>query len=428
MNQDFNNQNNNMQNNQPVFGNPIENNSNQSTQNNQPVFGNPVENNTNPPTQNNNNNNNINMQPKKNNLPIIIGAIAVIAIIVGCIFIFGGEKSQTKTNTNTNSNEEIKEKPLKPIKYYNSKSIKTTDKIAFNLEYSYSSKKGIFFGIQGKGVANNLNGDSSFFENDVIAITRYLLNDEVSIYYNEESYLFEIERGEYSKDSAGEYFDEEPIVHKENNYFITKNIIDSYTLYYLYEEDYNEIYQDGINEKVWYTVLISYFDTVEEAKSKMKKIDSNIDICTYDKSVGYDNCLSSNGSKIDIENYKHLNDVLIDSLMDYDLYIDNYNDITELKYNEVYIEKKLDLEGAVEDSITRFEIEFDSDPIDNEDVVFTSTLNGKEVKFEKPYSAYYANIKNGSNYIEIYINLSSGAEVSEENVIKALEKTFSKSK
>ena len=410
MNQDFNNfnnQNNNMNYNQPAFGAPV-NNFNQQAPN---TFGQPQ--------------NNMGAQvPKKNNLPLIIGiAVAVVAVIVVCILAFGGDSKSAKKKE-----EEKAKANLKEITYFNSSSKNETDKLILSLEQSSETGKGLLFAIDKKGIAKNLRGDSYSLENDELYISKYSKHDGFSIAFNEENFIFELESEYYVKDENGETLDSQPIVYKENNYIVTENNIDSYTLYYLYDESYYNSYSDDEKRGSWSVVHISFPDTLDEAKERIKEIENNMDICIYNKEDGYDNCLTADGKKINYKKYKHIKDVLVDTLIDYDLYVDSYENITQLKSGEIYVEKYIQLEGVDNDYNTEFEIEFGSYDVEESKVVATSKLNGKEVKFTKPYSLHYANIKTKNGNIEILVNLPYGAEESNENAIKVLEETFKKTK
>ncbi len=410
MNQDFNNfnnQNNNMNYNQPAFGAPV-NNFNQQAPN---TFGQPQ--------------NNMGAQPpKKNNLPLIIGiAVAVVAVIVVCVLALGGDSKSEKKKE-----EEKAKANLKEITYFNSSSKNETDKLILSLEQSSESGKGLLFAIDKKGIAKNLKGDSYSLENDALYISKYSKHDEFSIAFNDSNFIFELESEYYVKDENGETLDSQPIVYKENNYIVTENNIDSYTLYYLYDESYYNSYSDDEKRGTWSLIHISFPETLDAAKARIKEIENNMDICIYNKKDGYDNCVTADGKKINYKKYKHINDVLVDTLIDYDLYVDSYENITQLKSGEIYVEKYIELEGVDNDYNTEFEIEFDSYDVDAEKVVATSKLNGNDVKFRKPYSLHYANIKTKHGYIEMLVNLPYGAEESNENAIKVLEETFKKTK
>lgn len=409
MNQDFNNpnfnnQNNNMNYNQPSFGTPVNN------------FQQPVPNN-----MNNNLNQMPNQQPKKNNLPLIIGiAVAVVAVIVVCVLAFGGDSKSEKKKEEEKAN-------LKEITYFNPSTKNETDKLLLSLEESSESGKGILFAIDKKGISKNLKGDYSSLENDVIRVSKYSKHDEFSVYYNETNFIFELESESYILEENEEILGYDLIVYKENNFIVTENNIDSYTLYYLYDETYYRDYEDE-KTGTWSVIHISFPETLEDAKARIKEIENNMDICVYNKKDGYDNCTTATGKKIDYKKYKHINDVLVDSLIDYDLYVDSYENITQVKSGEVFVEKFIQLDGVSNNYNTEFEIEFDSYDVDPEKVVATSKLNGNDVKFRKPYSLHYANIKTKYGYIEMLVNLPYGAEESNENAIKVLEETFKKTK
>lgn len=411
-NQNYNNQNNNMMpNNQPVFGTPVQNNFNQPMPNN---FGQPQ------------NNMVMNEPPKKNNLPIIIGiaVAAVVIIVVACVFIFGGNSEDKKKK----EEEKKTQANIKEITYFNASSKKETDKLLLSLEGYSPNSKGLLFGINKKGVSKIFKGDSYSLSNDVISISQYDFDNEFSIYYNDTNFIFELESEYYVKDENGETLDDQPIVYRENNYIVTENNIDKYTLYYLYDEMYYNSYNDDEKSGSWSVIHISFPETIDAAKARIKEIEENIDICIYDQKEGYDSCTTATGKKMDYKKYKHIRDVLVDTLIDYDLYVDSYENITDVDSGEVIVEKYIALDGVSSDYNTEFEIEFDYGDIDPEKVVATSKLNGNDVKFRKPYSLHYANIKTKHGHIEMLVDLPYGAEESNENAIYVLEETFKKNK
>jgi len=131
MTQDFNNQNNNLiSNNQTALNQQPTNNINRQMSFNHPAQPNNV----------------IPNSPKKNNLGLLAGiVILVVAVIVGCILIFGGE-SKSKTQ----SEEEKQKENIKPITYLNPSTVNVTDKLAITLEQSSENGKGVLFGISDK--------------------------------------------------------------------------------------------------------------------------------------------------------------------------------------------------------------------------------------------------------------------------------------
>lgn len=384
------------------------NNLNQNTndvQTNQPVYENQTYTTLEQPIQQNNIG-----SPKKFNFGLIagIGAVA-IAAVVGSVLIFGGG-DKTNDSSNGKNNEKVKD-----IVYFNKESINVTDKVGFTIDLN---NKSVFFGIEGKGIANNLKGDSYYLNNDLLTLSSYYSKDELSIQLNKEYFNLELETVKYEKNETGEYVDNNQIVYKEGNYFVVTNNINSYTLYYLFEENYYG---------QWGTLLISFPDTLDSAKQIITKIKSNVNICIYDKNASSDNCLTDDGKSINYKEYKHINDVLIDSLKEYNLYLDSYEDIYKVDNGDIKIVKEINYEGLDIDDETRFEIDFNN-TLNPDEVVTTSELNGQKVQYRKPYSLYYAYLEKDSKYTEIYIDLPYGVDETDENAKNVMIETFSKTK
>ena len=215
--------------------------------------------------------------PKKTNFILIaIAIVAVISIVTGSILMFSGDsKSSDKNSGNDKQN-------IKQITYFNSEN-KSNDSIGFNLEQSINTKKGVFVGIKGEGISSNLKFDITMLQNDVLDFNQYSKGDLLSITYDDEYYNFDLEGDSYLKDNEGEFLDNDSIVYKDGNYFVTETSIDKYLLYYLYEEVYYDGFRDGKTHGYWYAFSISFFDTIDEAKDKIDKIREVVDICIYDK-------------------------------------------------------------------------------------------------------------------------------------------------
>jgi len=405
MTQDFNNQNNNLiSNNQTALNQQPTNNINRQMSFNHPAQPNNV----------------IPNSPKKNNLGLLAGiVILVVAVIVGCILIFGGE-SKSKTQ----SEEEKQKENIKPITYLNPSTVNVTDKLAITLEQSSENGKGVLFGISDKGAAENLKIGDHYLGNNIFMVSTYDKNDEFSVKYNDINFAFELESQYYVKNENTETLDGDQIVYKENNYIVTSNNINSYTLYYLFDEKYYNSYDDNKKTGTWSIINISFPATLEKAKERIKEIENNMDVCIYNKKDGYNSCLQNQKDK----NYKHLSDVLVDTLMDYNLYVDSYENIKYIDNAEITFQKYVTFDGIDEDDYTEFEMNFYTNDLNETEVTQKTTLNGKEVKITKYHSLYYANFPQESGYLKMLIDLPYGVEENDENVIKSITETFSKTK
>lgn len=359
--------------------------------------------------------------PKKTNFILIaIAVVAVISIVTGSILMFSGDsKSSDKNSGNDKQN-------IKEITYFNEN--KSNDSIGFNLEQSINTKKGVFVGIKGEGISSNLEFDITMLQNDVLDFNQYSKGDLLSITYDDEYYNFDLEGDSYLKDNEGEFLDNDSIVYKDGNYFVTETSIDKYLLYYLYEEVYYDGFRDGKTHGYWYAFSISFFDTIDEAKDKIDKIREVVDICIYDKEEGLDNCITEDGKSIDYKEYKYVKDVLVDFLIDYNLYVDSYENITQTKYGEINIEKYINLEGTDEDDLTKFEISFETGTLESKEGDVKDTLNGKEIIIRESNGSSNVYINQGNSYIKIRINLPYNVENSVEIIKEVLNDAFSKTK
>jgi len=364
--------------------------------------------------------------PKKRNIGIIVVVvIAVIAIGIGCFFIFGG-KSKSESNNNDNNNEN---KDFKSIVYLNEEN-NSKDSLFFELQSSSNNGKGVFFGITGKGVANNLKFDSYSLFNSMMEINDYDPEDKVSFYYNEEYFNFELESAHYMKDSTGEYFDENSIVYKDKNFFVIETNIDNYLIYYLYDDDkyYFADDDDEVTHREWKALDIFFCDSIDEAKENISNIRDNIDICVYDKNDSFNNCITEDGQKINYKEYRYIKDLIIDSLKNYNLYLNSYEDIVLMGHDGLQIETYVEFEDIDEDDLIEFELSLRDYQYDEEDYKQSIMLNGSKLPVSVGDYLCMVALTQQNGYINVYVNLPYDVERNIENIQKAFQESFSKTK
>lgn len=398
-------------------------------------------------------------KPKKSDYIIIsIIAIVIIGLITAiCIFAIRDyseskanekENSIEKENTDTDKQPEEppkeEEKPVekkepiveeeedqtntpqKQITYYNASTLTVTDKLAFTLESPTSHGNGVLIGLSGKNIAQNLKGDSLYLKNEFISISTYNRN-ELSLTYNQEPIKFQLSKEKYKKDNSGEYLNDQLILYKDKNFIIVKgnrlenNEISPYNLYYYYGID-------NTDPNIWELVYLVTGNTTDDLKRIINAMRQDITLCVYDKKTGPSNCITESNEKIDYNTYKNFNDVLIDSLIDYNLYIDNYESITSFSSGRLEMEKYINLDGAIGNDKVEYHITFSNCSTTTEELELITTLNGSDFKLAKPYYSYTGYLTTTSGCSKILIVLPSGVDINTNNAMKVVRITFSKTK
>lgn len=337
------------------------------------------------------------------------------------------EDKEEDSKTIIEEEEDQSNKPLKTITYHNPASINVTDKIAFIFKNYSGHGKDFLIGFSGKDIAKNLKGDSLYLKNEHIVIKDYIRNSKIEITYKQAPLKFQLYSEGYKKDKTGEYLSEQLILYRDKNFIIVKgNKIENqnhspYNLYYY-------LGVDSYNSNQWNLILLSNGNSIEDLKTAINAMRRDFVFCTYDKSKDPTNCITESNQKINYNSFKSFDDVLIDSLIDYNLYIDNYEYIARFGSGTLEVEKYIPLPGAIGNDKVRYHITFPAcDPI-TEKVKLITTLNGSNFKLTKPYNSYtgYLNTTNGCP--KILIVLPSGVDVNTGNAMKVVRITFSKTK
>ena len=241
--------------------------------------------------------------------------------------------------------EDQTNEPQKTITYYNSSALSVTDKLAFTLDTSTPQGNGILIGFSGKNIAQNLKGDSLYLKNEFISIKTYR-KTELELTYNQIPLKFYLKKETYKKDNSGEYLSDQLTIHKDKNFIIVKrnkienNENEPYNLYYYYGIDNSE-------PNLWDLVHIRTGSSIEDIKRTINAMRQDFTICSYELKTGPSNCITESNKKINYNAYKNFNDVLIDSLIDYNLYIDNYEYITSFSSGRLELEKYIYLDGSI---------------------------------------------------------------------------------
>ena len=151
-------------------------------------------------------------------------------------------------------------------------------------------------------------------------------------------------------------------------------------------------------------------------------------ICSYDLKTGPSNCVTESNQKINYNEYKNFYDVIIDSLIDYNLYIDNYENITSFSSGTLVLEQYIYLEGSIGNDKVKYHVSFPTCSANNEDVKVKTTLNGSDFKLTKPHNSYTGYLTTTNGCPKILIVLPSGVDVNNDNAMKVVRITFSKDK
>ncbi len=336
------------------------------------------------------------------------------------------EKPVEKPEPIIEEEEDQTNKPQKTITYYNASSLAVTDKLAFTLESSTSQGKGVLIGFSGKNIAQNLKGDSLYLKNEFISISTYN-RSELSLTYNQAPLKFQLSKETYKKDNSGEHLNDQLILHKDKNFIIVKgnkienNEHNPYSLYYYYGID-------NTYPNTWDLVHIATGNTIDDLKRIINGMRQDFTFCSYDKKTGPSNCITESNKKINYNDYKNFNDVLIDSLIDYNLYIDNYEYITSFSSGRLELEKYIYLDGSIGNDKVKYHITFPNRSVEDEEVRLITTLNGSDFKLTKPYNSYTGYLTTANGCTKILIALPSGVDVNTNNAMKVVRITFSKTK
>lgn len=394
--------------------------------------------------------------PKKKDIAIVmIIAFLVLGLVLAIIF---STLSDTEKDSNKEENKEVKEeidnkeeipeendeekeeeiedekeddpitdddknKTPKTITYYNNQSIKVTDKIAFTLDKGTTTGNAVLIGMKESNISSNFKLDSIYLKNEYLEVKDYNLSRKLEFNYKKAPIRFELNTETYRKDSTGEYLGNQLILHKDKNFIIIKgnkqpvNNDEPFSLYYRYGQSNNN----------WDLLFLGTGLQLTEMKSRIQGIRTDFDICTYDKTKGPSTCMTESNQKMNYNEYKNFYDVVIDTLIEYGLYVDNYKNITEMNVGTIYIEKYIYLEGANGNDKARFLISYHPSTKEIPKVILKTKLNGYELKLTKPYNSHDGYLETPNGCLKILTVIPSGAPKTEDNAIKLIYDTFSKS-
>ena len=335
--------------------------------------------------------------PNKSNkkIGLIIGiVIAIIAAIIAAAFIInsnsgksggiiGANKAKKQTYLNDNKN--------------------ISDKISFIINHTNNNKNNVFLGFSLTGVAKSLTADVTSLNNDTTRLES--AESKIAFYYNNTYYALDTEVANYeTKDNkTSEYINDLSVVYKDNNYYVTNSNIGKYILYYKYDETPWNGFRDNENHATWYLLSLGFYDSVEDAKEIINEYSNNLYICTYtdDESI----------SKCNYKNYRYVDDLIMDMLNRYDLYVDSYNQVALSRGNVTVVNND-----------NEFTISFQSGSYNNFDGYTNFKLNDSDF-----YLKDRAIIHNGNNVkIGIYASLPFNIENTDENIISEFKNTFKK--
>lgn len=253
-----------------------------------------------------------------------------------------------------------------------------------------------------KDISKPLTGDIISLNNEMTRLET--ANMKIQFSYNHNSYSIDTDVVVYQtkNNKTTEYIDDKNIIYKNNNYYIIPSNIDSYILYYKYDERpwYGN---NDETEATWYVLNFGLYKTLEAAKEKINEYSNILYICPYSDSETI--------SKCNYKEYRYANDLIIDVLNNNDLYIDSYDQIS-LDHGDIKVEK----------NNNTFTIRFESGLYHNFEEYTNFKLNDSDF-----YLKDRSIIHNGKNIkIDIYVGLNYKIEETEKNIISEFKKTFSK--
>ena len=329
---------------------------------------------------------------KKNGL--IIGIVIAIVAIIVAVFIINLNSGKSGGIIGTNNAKE---------QTYLNDNKNITDKISFIINHTNNNKNNVFLGFSMTGIAKSLTADVTSLNNDTTRLES--AGSKITFYYNNTYYGLdtEVESYDTKNNKTSEYIDDQNVVYKDNNYYVTNSSIGKYILYYKYDESLWNGFRDNETHATWYLLSLGFYDSVEDAKTKINEYSNNLYICTYtdDESI----------SKCNYKSYRYVDDLIMDMLNRYDLYVDSYNQVV-LSHGDV----------TVVNNDNEFTISFQSGSYNNFDGYTNFKLNDSDF-----YLKDRAIIHNANNVkIGIYTSLSYNVENTDENIISEFKNTFKK--
>lgn len=368
------------------------------------------------PVQSQTVNNYVEQQPTSNDIKppflkigLIVGGI-VLAIIALVIVLTGKDnKSENKTNSIL-QNGKLKEQ------VFLNQNQKTENKLSIIINRDdEDDDANVFIGVNLKGISKDLEYSMIGIRNDAARFTSSL-----EFNYDDGFYDFGTESENYStkNNKTMEYIDGNEVLFKSNGYYIANTNIDKVTLYYKYDSFKRDDF-DGEKSEYWYLFRFGFYDDIETAKEKLAKIEKELKICTYTNEEGIDNCKDYNGQIIDYKEYRHLGDMVINLLKEYDLYAPSYKDVRLSRDGVIVYSKPEDSNGEFVFTINAKQQEF----VNKEDYK-NFKLDGKDFYISDNRIMYESN----DYLVGIYVSVPYGVENTEENIIKEFTRVFSKYK
>lgn len=352
--------------------------------------------------------------PKKIKFGLIIG-LFVTAIAICAILLLSGKPKQ-----DTNDKQGLEEKGQEKTQIYLNENCKTKDKVSYIIKETYSDDTPyVFIGIKEDGIASDLTPDTSTFNNDVAKYSN-ANTTEFSLYIGNEYLHFDSEKESYNtkENQTQEFINDQLVLFKSDGYYITTSNIDKYILYYKLKESMYDGLIKGELHGTWDVLLIGFYDTQEEAKNRIESLQNFVDICTYQEDEGIENCKNFDNKIINYKEYRNLNDMLLEMLKQYGLYVESYEKIYT-SHGEIRIFS----DSTTSKISNEFKLDFKSGTINTEGYK-EFELNGNKfyIKDEDIISE-----KNGV-ILDFYVDLPYDVEETEENIINEFKSAFSKYK
>ena len=333
---------------------------------------------------------------KSKGLAIGIGVAVLVIIAITIVVIISSNNQNVEKESNSSKDSTVEPSKNKKINYFNDND-KITDKISFLHTHDINDKNNVFLGISEKNISSPLKAGSQL-RNDTITLTK--LTPDISFTYGGQIYNFDFEYKLYyiKNDHTAEYIEDEEVLYKDNNYYIT----DKNYVYYKYEETGWDSHDYGEKTSYsWRFINMGHYSDIEKAKEAVSNYQKNFYICTYTDSETI--------SKCNYKEYRLANDMIIDLLRKYNIYVDSYDKVTfyynytKVNYGDYY-----------------YDISFSSTPYTKLDDYKKFKLNDADFYIKDRY-IYYNTDKNSTN---IYAGVDY--ELTNEEIISQLIKDFSK--
>jgi len=115
-------------------------------------------------------------------------------------------------------------------------------------------------------------------------------------------------------------------------------------------------------------------------------------------------------------------------LKNYNLYLNSYEDIVLMGHDGLQIETYVEFEDIDEDDLIEFELSLRDYQYDEEDYKQSIMLNGSKLPVSVGDYLCMVALTQQNGYINVYVNLPYDVERNIENIQKAFQESFSKTK